>query len=361
MYQTLRNLRQKIVMLKIKLQPYTMNIIFIYNQYFNKMDKLLLNSVDTLGSVVSTYIVGLISLIIIGVSLLIILYRIVKWMSRLDDMMTSLVAQTYIQQQKEKEEAEGNDKNSLISIDDSSEIIEAKDATKVKKDDKNDNGGYYAQIDSSGDYAKIGSSGDAAQIGSTGYAAKIGSSGDAAKIDSSGYAAQIGSSGYAAQIGSTGYAAQIGSSGDAAKIDSSGDAAKIDSTGDYAQIGSTGDYAQIGSTGYAAQIGSSGDAAKIDSSGDAAKIDSTGDYAQIGSSGYAAQIGSSGEHSVVMAAGHNSIAKAKIGSWITLAEWEYNDGVWVPICVKTEQVDGERIKADTFYKLIDGEFKEVDG
>ena len=289
MYQTLRNLRQKIVMLKIKLQPYTMNIIFIYNQYFNKMDKLLLNSVDTLGSVVSTYIVGLISLIIIGVSLLIILYRIVKWMSRLDDMMTSLVAQTYIQQQKEKEEAEGNDKNSLISIDDSSEIIEAKDATKVKKDDKNDNGGYSAKIGSSGDYAKIGSSGDAAQI------------------------------------------------------DSSGDYAKIDSSGDAAQIGSTGDYAKIGSSGYAAQIGSSGD------------------YAQIGSTGYAAKIGSSGEHSVVMAAGHNSIAKAKIGSWITLAEWEYNDGVWVPICVKTEQVDGERIKADTFYKLIDGEFKEVDG
>ena len=334
MYQTLRNLRQKIVMLKIKLQPYTMNIIFIYNQYFNKMDKLLLNSVDTLGSVVSTYIVGLISLIIIGVSLLIILYRIVKWMSRLDDMMTSLVAQTYIQQQKEKEEAEGNDKNSLISIDDSSEIIEAKDATKVKKDDKNDNGG------------------DAAQIGSTGDYAKIDSSGDYAKIDSSGDAAQIGSSGDYAQIGSTGYAAKIGSSGDYAKIDSSGDAAQIDSSGDAAQIGSSGDYAKIGSSGDAAQIGSTGDYAKIGSSGDAAKI---------GSSGYAAKIGSSGEHSVVMAAGHNSIAKAKIGSWITLAEWEYNDGVWVPICVKTEQVDGERIKADTFYKLIDGEFKEVDG
>lgn len=124
-------------MLKIKLQPYTMNIIFIYNQYFNKMDKLLLNSVDTLGSVVSTYIVGLISLIIIGVSLLIILYRIVKWMIRLDEMMTSLVVQTYIQPQKEKEEAEGNDKNSFISIDDSSEIIEVKDATIVVKNKKN--------------------------------------------------------------------------------------------------------------------------------------------------------------------------------------------------------------------------------
>ena len=61
-----------------------------------------------------------------------------------------------------------------------------------------------------------------------------------------------------------------------------------------------------------------------------------------------------------MAAGNNSIAKAKIGSWITLAEWKHNGNVWIPICVKTEQVDGECIKADTFYKLVNGEFKEVE-
>ena len=97
-----------------------------------------------------------------------------------------------------------------------------------------------------------------------------------------------------------------------------------------------------------------------DNGGDSAKIGSSGDYAKIGSSGDSAKIESTGEHSVVMAAGYNSIAKAKVGSWITLVEWENNDGVWIPICVKTEQVDGERIKADTFYKLIDGEFKEVE-
>ena len=109
--------------------------------------------------------------------------------------------------------------------------------------------------------------------------------------------------------------------------------------------------AQIGSSGYYAQIGSSGDYAQIGSSGD---------YAQIGSSGDYAKIESTGNHSVVMAAGNNSIAKAKIGSWITLAEWDCINGVWIPICVKTEQVDGERIKADTYYKLVDGEFKEVE-
>ena len=103
--------------------------------------------------------------------------------------------------------------------------------------------------------------------------------------------------------------------------------------------------------GYSAQIGSSGYYAKIGSSGN---------YAKIGSSGYSAQIESTGKHSVVMAAGNNSIAKAKIGSWITLSEWDCINGVWIPICVKTEQVDGERIKADTFYKLVNGEFKEVE-
>ena len=180
---------------------------------------------------------------------------------------------------------------------------------------------------------------------------------------SSGDYAQIGSSGDYAQIGSSGYSAQIGSSGDYAQIGSSGDYAKIGSSGDYAQIGSSGYYAQICSSGYSAKICSSGYSAKICSSGYYAKIGSSGDYAQIGSSGDYAKITSEGKKSVVMAAGFDSMAKAKIGSWITLAEWvRVNDDdktIWKPKCVKTEYVDGEKIKEDTFYKLIDGEFKEV--
>ena len=133
----------------------------------------------------------------------------------------------------------------------------------------------------------------------------------------------------------------------------------IDS-GNSAKIGSSGYSAKIGSSGYSAQIGSSGGSAKIGSSGDYARIGSSGNYAQIGSSGDYARIDSSGKHSVVMCAGYNSMAKAKIGSWITLAEWKKNsDGKWIPVCVKTEQVDGERIKEDTFYKIENGEFKEV--
>ena len=97
------------------------------------------------------------------------------------------------------------------------------------------------------------------------------------------------------------------------------------------------------SSGYNAQIGSSGDGAKIGSSGNYAKIDSTG------------------EGCVIMCAGINSVAKASKGSWITLSEWSYSNKKkrYIPVCVKTEFVDGEKIKADTYYKLAGGVFKEI--
>ena len=167
--------------------------------------------------------------------------------------------------------------------------------------------------------------------------------------------------GDSAQIGSSGDYAKIGSSGNSAKIGSSGNYAKIGSSGDSAQIGSSGYYAKIGSSGDSAQIGSSGDYAQIGSSGDSAKIGSSGNSAQIGSSGNYAKINSTGEDSVICCAGSGSVVKAKAGSWITLAEWEYSDekGRFAPRCVKTEYVDGEKIKADTWYRLKNGEFEEV--
>ena len=125
---------------------------------------------------------------------------------------------------------------------------------------------------------------------------------------------------------------------------SSGNSAQIGSSGDYAKIGSSGNSAKIGSSGYSAQIGSSGNSA------------------QIGSSGNSAQINSTGEDAVIMCAGSRSKAKGKKGSWITLAEWAKDEekGRYVPICVKTERVDGEKIKENTYYTLKNGEFVEVE-
>ena len=150
-----------------------------------------------------------------------------------------------------------------------------------------------------------------------------------------------------------------GNLGNSAQLASSGDFAKLASSGDFAKLASSGDFAKLASSGSYAKLSSSGDSAKLSSSGDFAQLASSGDFAQLASSGSYAKLSSSGDSAVVMAAGYNSQVKAKKGSWITLAEWDRLDGNWTPVCVKTEQVDGERIKEDTWYKLINGQFTEI--
>jgi hypothetical protein len=151
------------------------------------------------------------------------------------------------------------------------------------------------------------------------------------------------------------------SSTDFAQIASSGDEAKRASSGDFAQIASSGYGAQIASSGYGAKLASSGDGAQIASSGYGAKLASSGYGAKIASSGDFAKLASSGDDTRLVVDGENSIganigargkASGKIGNWIVLAE--YKDGRCVN--VKAAQIDGETIKEDTWYELVNNEF-----
>ena len=87
---------------------------------------------------------------------------------------------------------------------------------------------------------------------------------------------------------------------------------------------------------------------------------SSGNRSRLASSGDYSQLASSGNNSAVANIGINGMAKAAKYSWITLAEHCWEDGRLKLKCVKTEQVDGDRIKSDTWYKLENGEFREVE-
>ena len=64
-----------------------------------------------------------------------------------------------------------------------------------------------------------------------------------------------------------------------------------------------------------------------------------------------------GENSLII--GRNGCrVKGGKNSVIVLTEWIWKGGKYVPVCVKSEIVDGERIKADTWYELKYGEFRE---
>lgn len=104
-----------------------------------------------------------------------------------------------------------------------------------------------------------------------------------------------------------------------------------------------------------------------------AKEEGNGSYAQ-GDNGHAAAQGDSGHAAAQGKYGHASVggkdaiaaafgiegkAKACLGSWIMLAEWVLMGDGWHIKTVKTAKIDGEKLKADTWYMLKNGEFEEV--
>lgn len=155
--------------------------------------------------------------------------------------------------------------------------------------------------------------------------------------------------------------AKLASYGCHAQLVSLNEFSNIGSLGDYSVIALSGDNGYIASSGRGARIVSLGKNAQIASSGDCANIVSFGDAARISTSGYNDKVCCEGEGSVVVCSGYNSKVKASVGTWITLTGWQWceeSQRTFPFTC--TRYVDGELIKADTWYTMKDNDFVETE-
>ena len=88
---------------------------------------------------------------------------------------------------------------------------------------------------------------------------------------------------------------------------------------------------------------------------------STGDYGAASSTGNRGAASAGNPTAIAVAWGRYGKAKGVKGAHIVLAEWgEWNGKEYQFIGAKMAQVDGEKIKADTYYTLENGEFVEVE-
>lgn len=102
-------------------------------------------------------------------------------------------------------------------------------------------------------------------------------------------------------------------------------------------------------------IASAGAYSNVNTSGYRAIIHSAGYRSYIAALGDNSVVSASGSGSVAFAKGVNSKVKACKGSWIVLGEQDGKRG----LKIETRYVDGERIKANTFYSIKHGEFVEA--
>ena len=143
---------------------------------------------------------------------------------------------------------------------------------------------------------------------------------------------------------------------------------KSKTTGDWAHAATTGDWAHAATTGDGAHAATTGDRAHAATTGDRAHAATTGDGAHAATTGYGAHAATTGDGAHAEVSGKESIAsalgiegktKGALGCWIVCAEWENKNEGWHIKCVKAVAVDGDKIKADTWYTLKNGEFVET--
>ena len=118
----------------------------------------------------------------------------------------------------------------------------------------------------------------------------------------------------------------------------------IVTTGECSRAATVGDHSDAATTGEYSRAATVGDFSHVTTVGHKSHAMTAGDHSQTTASGY---------FSIAAALGRNSEAKAALGGWIVLAEYDYEGR---PLLVKAARVDGKEIKPDTFYRLVNGKF-----
>ena len=129
--------------------------------------------------------------------------------------------------------------------------------------------------------------------------------------------------------------------GDCSAATNTGDCSAATNAGDWSAATNTGDWSAATNTGYRSAATNTGNFSAATNTGNCSAATNTGDFS-------AAIV--EGANSVAVVTGKNSKAKANIGSWLVLSEWQ--DGIRSD--VQVFKVDGEKILPDTFYQLKDG-------
>jgi hypothetical protein len=168
-------------------------------------------------------------------------------------------------------------------------------------------------------------------------------------LATSGEYSKLAASEDSSQLAASGGYSQLAASGDYSQLVASGGYGKLVASGRYSQLAASGDHSQLAASGYSSKLAVSGDYNRLVASGSCSRLVASGYYSKL-------EI--TGSNSVVAAIGINNIIKASLGCWITLAEYKIDGTYYIPICVKSAQVDGEIIKDNVWYKLVNGEFIE---
>ena len=154
----------------------------------------------------------------------------------------------------------------------------------------------------------------------------------------------------------TGYLGAASATGDRGAASATGCQGAASATGDLGAASATGDRGAASATGDQGAASATGDQGAASATGDRGAAAATGYQGAASATGCQGAASATGDESVALSTGYMGRAKAASGSWIVLAERDDNGHILGMRCAK---IDGEVLKPNIFYTLLDGEFVEA--
>ena len=212
--------------------------------------------------------------------------------------------------------------------------------------------GYRGAASATGDQGAASATGDQGAASATGYRGAASATGDLGAASATGDHGAASATGYRGAASATGYQGAASATGDQGAASA---------TGYQGAASATGDQGAASATGYRGAASATGDQGAASATGYQGAASATGDQGAASATGYRGAASATGKAGVALAAGCECKAMGALGCAICCVERGEWDGNTYPIiAVKAAIVDGETIKPDTWYRLENGEFVEVE-
>ena len=167
--------------------------------------------------------------------------------------------------------------------------------------------------------------------------------------------------GYRGAASATGYRGAASATGYQGAASATGYQGAASATGDRGAASATGDRGAASATGYQGAASATGNQGAASATGNQGAASATGYQGAASATGDQGAASATGKAGVALAAGYECKAMGALGCAICCVERGEWDGEAHPIiAVKAAIVDGEKIKADTWYCLKNGEFVEAE-
>ena len=200
---------------------------------------------------------------------------------------------------------------------------------------------------------------DSSVASNSGNSSVASNSGNSSVASNSGYRSVASNSGYRSVASNSGDSSVASNSGDSSVASNSGYRSVASNSGDSSVASNSGNSSVASNSGYRSVASNSGYRSVASNSGYSSVASNSGYRSVASNSGYSSVAEVSNSESVACALGIESKAKGKIGCWLVICEWKQDKNyIWRRVDTQCVKVDGEKIKEDTFYTLVNGEFKE---